>query len=227
MCEVCSESDWETGSPSLYDLSTNHRGLLGASVTLSTHTRPRSRTRSAWIQRTGTSTGLICGLTWRWKQARMDSLLCHEDVHGPGQASYPPLNRCGSWEVNTPSQPPAPDIAKLKVLYQHKPGYYSKLDSNQWESQGNVWTFILPILYAKHWMNICQHSLFLFWNHSSLGQMYETWKGRRWVHPLTLESKAQPADLFSLRKSQGSLSSKCAGYISNIFQCNQYYPLSL
>lgn len=42
-------------------------------------------------------------------------------------------------------------------------------------------------------------------------------EGGRWVlaHPqhITLESKVQPADLFNLRKSQGSIIWKCGGYI--------------
>lgn len=74
----------------------------------------------------------------------------------PGQASSPHLADEGT-ERLIPQPAPTPGIAKPTVLHQHKTGYYSKLDSNQWEGQRDAWTSILPILCTKNWMNICQH----------------------------------------------------------------------
>ena len=122
---------------------------------------------SEWMKRPAWSKVRVPPRDWSW--FHLDVKVCH--IWFPALPPrmcvilgkvLPPFNRWGNWDVKTPSQPPAPGIAKLVVLCQHKPSYYSKLDSNQWEGQRNAWTFILPILYAKNWMNICQHSLFLF-----------------------------------------------------------------
>lgn len=72
-------------------------------------------------------------MTGTLPESKPDFIPCSatKDVCDPGQATYPHSIEEGAERLILPIQPPAPGIAELKVLYQHKPGYHSELDSNQ------------------------------------------------------------------------------------------------
>lgn len=159
-----------------------------------------------------------CGLDDRISQVgkNSSSLLWWHGEDIPDELLLPVHTR-RSWKVKPTLPGSASDTANFRALHRHTPGYYFKSHSNEWWldtaehlpflscTQKMEW---IPNSTPPHTHTCCSEIIHPKKDTCEVKgeEMSPTPTHHLWI-------KVQMADLFSLRKSQGSIIWKCAGYI--------------